>query len=115
MQVYTTHSAHGANNAYGTHARAARAARTVQLKVAAGGAGGCRGSAPGSALPVPASGALHEVLLLFGEDAEECVVGELLPVILRQPAHVLKLVKRPVGRAVLGVAYWHWGRPPRLG
>ena len=77
------------------------------------GACGCRGSAPGGALPVAASGALDEVLLLLGEDAEERVVGEWLPVILRQPAHVLKLVKRPVGRAVLGVAHGH-DDDPRL-
>lgn len=56
---------------------------------------------------MPAGSALDEVLLLLGEDAEERVVGELLPVILRQPAHVLKLVKRPVSRAVLGVAHRH--------
>ena len=56
---------------------------------------------------MPAGSALDEVLLLLGEDTEERVVGELLPVILRQPAHVLKLVKRPVSRAVLGVAHRH--------
>ena len=54
-----------------------------------------------------ASRALDEVLLLLGEDAEERVVGERLPVILRQPAHVLQLVKLRVGRAVDSVAHLH--------
>ena len=59
---------------------------------------------------MPASRALDEVLLLLGEDAEERVVGERLPVILRQPAHVLQLVQLRVGRAVDRMAHRHIAR-----